>query len=760
MEAANIKEEFETNGPERFVTIQSIKPETDYVLGAEPIISISTEIIWKDEPEISNTEDCERATQVQASTNCNEDSEMATQAHDGTSYYEDSEIATQALAGTSCNKDSGTKKKRKGWDQLNMINAIKTVREGSMGYLAASKLFEVPKNTLEKYVKKKSIDPSILINTPLGRTPISPHEEESSNDKVKKVLKNVKRKTWDKQSMIHAVETVRDGALGCQAASKMFKVPKITLRRYVKNETVEPSVLVNAPLGRKPYLESSKEDSSSKARVNWTKENMIKAVLCVRSGRLGYAKAGKLFKVPYLTLRWYVKNAKIDLSTEKDIPLESMSELTEMMQTKREPAKRKLWDKQSMINAINAVRDGAVGYLAASKMFGVPKVTLRRYAKLKDFDPSELIDKSLGRKPVMSLDLQEKLAKHCIEMDEKFFGLKGVDVLEMADQLAAQNNISTSFTKDSAGRTWLHNFMKKYPDLRSRTNRNAYDKSKKLSFENIPKFLDMYTPIYEKVDRKPHRIFSVDDIGLCVVEDDPETVIRLRGKKEYSTFSDEEKTKLVTSIVCMNASGCFVPPLIVWPTKSITKKVTNHTPPGSIWACHSSGFVTTHIFMMWFDHFIKHTCPSSSNPALLLLEGRKPYVRNIEILDKAKENHVFIVSLPPNSSQLLQPLENSFIKSFKVHYTSETRTYLDSLSDENKMQNTDLIKLARLAKIFSVAYSKAETDQSAENAFEKIGLCPFMPSFFPSPKPSGKRSVIKTEPKTELQDESPMTCET
>ncbi|CAA9997367.1 unnamed protein product, partial [Nesidiocoris tenuis] len=43
--------------------------------------------------------------------------------------------------------------KRKTWSKEAMVQAVEAVREKKMGYLKASKVYCVPKGTLERYVK-------------------------------------------------------------------------------------------------------------------------------------------------------------------------------------------------------------------------------------------------------------------------------------------------------------------------------------------------------------------------------------------------------------------------------------------------------------------------------------------------------------------------------------------------------------------------------------------------------------------------------
>lgn len=71
----------------------------------------------------------------------------------------------------------------------------------------------------------------------------------------------------------------------------------------------------------------------------------------------------------------------------------------------------------------------------------------------------------------------------------------------------------------------------------------------------------------------------------------------------------------------MNASGSYVPLLIIFPRKNMAQEPMDGAPAGSIGACHPSGWIQTHLFTKWCQHFINFTKPSKDDPILLILDG-------------------------------------------------------------------------------------------------------------------------------------------
>jgi len=62
-----------------------------------------------------------------------------------------------------------------------------------------------------------------------------------------------KRKNWSKQEMMEAVNAVREKKMGYKAAARQFKVPRATLKDYVKS-SLSPEECVSQTFGRKPTL--------------------------------------------------------------------------------------------------------------------------------------------------------------------------------------------------------------------------------------------------------------------------------------------------------------------------------------------------------------------------------------------------------------------------------------------------------------------------------------------------------------------------
>ncbi|XP_022824970.1 tigger transposable element-derived protein 6-like [Spodoptera litura] len=383
------------------------------------------------------------------------------------------------------------------------------------------------------------------------------------------------------------------------------------------------------------------------------------------------------------------------------------------------PIKRKTWDHAAMIQAVNAVRRKEMGYLRAAKQFGVPKGTLERYVK-KDVRAEDLVQVRMGRRPALPIDLEAELERYCKEMDRRFYGLRLQDIKYMAFQLAIKNNLRHPFsvTKASVGKKWLRGFLRRHPTLSIRTP-EAVSAARVKGFNPVAvaNFFDLYEPELDKIKSAPHRVYNVDETGITVVQHKRSKVVSMKGKKQVGALTSLERGKLMTIVTCMNACGTYVPPLIVFPRKNMAQDLMDGAPAGSIGDCHPSGWIQTHLFTKWFQHFINFTKPSKDDPVLLVLDGHYTHTRNIDLINLARDNNVIIVCLPPHCTHRMQPMDVAFMKPLKAYYSQEIETWLRNNSGRTLTNKY-------VARLFGAAYEKAATMTNSVNGFRKAGLFP------------------------------------
>lgn len=370
-----------------------------------------------------------------------------------------------------------------------------------------------------------------------------------------------------------------------------------------------------------------------------------------------------------------------------------------------------------MKSAVDAVKNKEMGSFKASRIFNVPQTTLERYVKLANSNETV---KPIGRQPTLPPIIEADLVKYCTIMEDKFYGLTTKDVKSMAYQLALRNGIKNKFSQKSqqAGRKWLKNFFHRNPQISIRQPQGlSMARAKGFNPEDVSKFFDFYEPCLQKINNNPSRLYNCDETGITIVQHKHTKVVALKGKKQVASLQSAERGALVTIVTCTSPSGHYIPPLIIFPRKNMKLELMNGTPPGSIYACHPSGWIQSHIFTDWLRHFINHVKPTLDDPVVLVLDGHFTHTRNIDVINIARENHVIILCLPPHSSHKMQPLDVAFMKPFKTFYAQEIEMWL-----RGHMGRT--VTIYQIGELFGKAYMKAANAQIAAKGFEKTGLYP------------------------------------
>ena len=103
-----------------------------------------------------------------------------------------------------------------------------------------------------------------------------------------------------------------------------------------------------------------------------------------------------------------------------------------------------------------------------------------------------------------------------------------------------------------------------------------------------------------------------------------------------------------------NAAGRVLDPLIVVAGKNLQSTWRgDRALPGTFYGISQSGWMTTEVFAEWLEKF---TALVKERPLLLILDGHLTHV-SIRAIEKAIDEDVTILKLPPHVTDKLQPLD-------------------------------------------------------------------------------------------------------
>ena len=386
----------------------------------------------------------------------------------------------------------------------------------------------------------------------------------------------------------------------------------------------------------------------------------------------------------------------------------------------------KSWDQESMIKAVTAIRKREMGFNKAEKLFNVPKTSLRRYVSMTNKTPEEAVLTKSGRKPVFTKSMEIELIQYLNEMESKYFGATKKDVRALAFQLAKRKNLTNNFSelRGSAGKDWLQCFLQRQRNkitIRS-LSETALSKMKGLCKSYVNSFFVNLEKEILTNGFIPSRIYNVNGTGLMLVQKKSPKIVTVKGKRQVNALTPEESTFFVMVIACANAVGTYVPPMMIFPRKISSDLSCDGIPPGTVFSCIPHGWIDSDVFCEWFDHFVYCVKPTETDPVLLILEGHNNYAKSIDLFDKARANHVRLISIPPHSSNKMQPLEVKFMGVLRDNYIREVRFHCHNTGEA--------VKPDHIPQLVGVALTRTQTSEHAINGFKATGIFPINKGIF------------------------------
>ncbi|CAH1965165.1 unnamed protein product [Acanthoscelides obtectus] len=308
-------------------------------------------------------------------------------------------------------------------------------------------------------------------------------------------------------------------------------------------------------------------------------------------------------------------------------------------------------------------------------------------------------------------------------MESRLFGLTRIELRRLAYQLAERNNIQHNFHHEMAGVDWLKGFLRRHQNLSVRTP-EATSAARAMGFNKVAvgQFFGLLTKLMDDYNFRPTRIYNVDETGLTTVPKSQSKIIAMKGRRQVGTLTSAERGQLITAVLCTSAAGHYVPPFLIFPRMRMKEELLDGTPAETGYSCHISGWMQTHIFIEWMQHFIKHVKPTKNDPVLLLLDGHVTHTKNLKLIDLAKEHGIIMLCFPPHCTHRLQPLDVSFMGPLSTFYSQEVRWL--------RTNPGRVVTQFQVGRLFGQAYARAATVQTAVSGFSKTGIYPLSPQVF------------------------------
>nr|XP_032833715.1 tigger transposable element-derived protein 1 [Petromyzon marinus] len=296
------------------------------------------------------------------------------------------------------------------------------------------------------------------------------------------------------------------------------------------------------------------------------------------------------------------------------------------------------------------------------------------------------------------------------------------------EHLKARRGEGSQSETFQASKGWFNRFKSRFKFHEMRVKGEA----KSADVATAGDFSRTLAEIIEEGRYCARQVFNVDETGLFWKKMPSSTYI---AKEENSMPGFRSEKDRLTLVLGSNAAGDFkLKPLLVYHSENprALKGYTKNTLP-VIWKSNPKARVTGAIFEEWFRVYfvpaVKEYCRTNNLAfkAILVLDNAPCHPVSVEGFDP----NIKVVFLTPNTTALLQPMDQGVMSSFKAYYLRQTFAQAISATDkEGGPTLTEFWKgFSILDAVKNIAASWKEMKQSNLNGVWRK-LCPEFVSNF------------------------------
>ena len=176
----------------------------------------------------------------------------------------------------------------------------------------------------------------------------------------------------------------------------------------------------------------------------------------------------------------------------------------------------------------------------------------------------------------------------------------------------------------------------------------------------------------------------------------------------------------ITNLTCVNAARESIADFYIFCGKRLRANYIGHCEDGAAMAMQNKAWMTATLFSHWISHFTR--CLETKGGILherrhlLIFDNHNSYI-NLKVVHKCREVGLDLLTLPRNTSHMLQPLDVDVFKPFKCYF----KRYKDAWSVNNKGRGASK---EILAMWMSEALEKALTERNIKAGFLATGIYP------------------------------------
>ena len=325
----------------------------------------------------------------------------------------------------------------------------------------------------------------------------------------------------------------------------------------------------------------------------------------------------------------------------------------------------------------------------------------------------------MGGQTVLSEAVEAMIVKRIITMGEWGFPL-GVLELRMLVKayLDRRGCVVQKFQDNLPGQDWARSFLRRNKkELTTRLSTNIKHDRAKVSPTVIKEYFSHLGNTLENVP--PENIINYDETNLT---DDPgkKKVIVRRGVKYPERVLNATKAS-ISVMFAGSGSGELLPPYVVYRAVHLYDLWTQGGPSGARYNRSQSGWFEATTFEDWFHKIALPYFKNLPGKKVLLGDNLSTHI-SPSVIETCEENNISFVLLPPNSTNLTQPLDVAVFRPLKRIWRDILLQFKQSASGRRyaalpKDHFPGLLKKLMMKLQVSVA-------DNLKNGFRKCGIVP------------------------------------
>ena len=369
-------------------------------------------------------------------------------------------------------------------------------------------------------------------------------------------------------------------------------------------------------------------------------------------------------------------------------------------------------NEANVICALQALqRDPELAVRDASRIYGVPRTTLRR----RRSEVPCRADTTPGSRKLT--DPEEKLIiERILDLDSRAQPPRLRDVEAMANRLLELRH------DIPVGRNWVSSFIRRHPELATRLSRGIdYQRVQCEDADKYRAWFELVRDTMAKYGIRDGDAYNFDETGFAMGLISAELVVTSSERRQRARKTQQGSRQWATLIECISANGHCVPPFVILSGKVHLSSWYENSPLPHDWAIAvtENGWTTNERCLDWLQHFDKHTKGRTAGRyRLLILDGHDSH-RSAGFEGYCKENNIVTICMPAHSSHRLQPLDVACFRPLK-------RAYSRAIEELMRARVTHITKEEFLPAVYA-AHKAAMTESNIRGGFRGAGIIPFDP---------------------------------